>query len=133
MFTNIDGLTRNDKNDVAKRSGYLYLRISHENGCYLSRAFMEKVGAEITAIDFEVDLETGNFRFRLGDQYTRPLRKGSFCIPGPVKETIVSKTGEISNNHYYALTEKKGWWYGTYASRQPPRIWNWGKDVQYWY
>lgn len=64
-FENVGSVTSKTPNQKP-----VYLRISPGGSCYLSAGFRDLQSELYSSIDFEIDLATGEFRFRVGKVMT---------------------------------------------------------------
>ncbi|QDB71259.1 hypothetical protein CPT_Moabite_229 [Serratia phage Moabite] len=109
------------------------LRIGAKQGtCMLSPEFVASIGYEYNSVDFFVDPETKEFRFKLGMDLSTKIKNGcNFYIPIKAKRDINDKHTRYPESHYgyrgwcrsfyYELTLKDdGYWYGEYIGRHNP-------------
>lgn len=104
-----------------------YIRLSRDADCSVSKSFLLDLGeGNKNTIDFEYDPKNGEFRFRVGDNYSRPLVGGKFQIPSAVLRTIWEKKvitvgkGQIGftrrSAYFQPVKKEDGWWYGVFQT-----------------
>lgn len=104
-----------------------YIRLSRDADCSLSKTFLLGLeGEKNNTIDFEYNPENGEFRFRVGENYGRPLVNGKFQLPTAVLRTIwylriinvgKNQVGSMRRSAYFQPVQKEdGWWYGVFQT-----------------
>lgn len=90
----------------------VYLRISPGGSCYLSAGFRDLQPELYSSIDFEIDLATGEFRFRVGKGYDRNVLSGGFCLPAEITRLITNRNGtKYNRTFYYQIVRLENDWY----------------------
>ncbi|WP_107333956.1 hypothetical protein [Klebsiella pneumoniae] len=104
-----------------------YIRLSRDSDCSLSKTFLWGLEeGENNTIDFEYEPNNGGFRFRVGENYDRPLVGGKFQLPSAVLRTIWYKNiiaagknqvGSMRRSAYFQpVLKDDGWWYGVFQT-----------------
>lgn len=104
-----------------------FIRISRDRDCSLSKTLLMDLGVgDRATIDFEYNPDNGEFRFRVGEGYGRPLVKGQFPLPSTVLRTIWEKRivcigkGQIGftrrSAYFQPVKKEDGWWYGVFQT-----------------
>lgn len=103
----------------------VYLRISPGGSCYLSAGFRDLQPELYSSIDFEIDLTTDEFRFRVGKSYDRKVLSGGFALPAEITRLITSRDGTRYNRTFYyqIVRLENGWYTGNFvAVNKAPKL-----------
>lgn len=127
-FYEVKSGSRNPYPRKPKKTGF-WIRVSNLGQCAISAGILEEEKKLVDSIRFEASVEGYQFRFKLGEGYSRPVVGRIFNIPLELARNIMMEycTWVGRGKSYYFKMERNGEGYWTVKEVMPGKP----KDIDF--